>query len=806
MTERELGPRDPRSHAPRRRDPGQDTVLTRPRHDVRPVSSSNSPGNSPGDVTQPDATVTIRRVTPSRSGLSSASSLLRWSPYRTQCLAALAALDLGIVLNQIWVFRVLVLIVAFSFPGILVLDALRVPRPTVGRYPAIVVGASVAVMMVVGGVAHVIGHAAGIEPLSKSTLVISFSVTLIFIGGVAGPGKTFVIGDLKFRKSTFLLPVPVVTAAAGAITLNHGGPSVIAVAGSVFAVAGILAALVLPAPLLDRLAKPLIFSSALALLYAFSLRSNYVYGWDISQEYRVLSQTASNENWTSNVHGNAYAAMLSITMVPAMLVKITGLDGSYVFKLIYPCFAALIPVTIYALGRQYLPARFAVAGPVLILAQQSWSSMIPALARQELGLFYFALLLVALMDPSLPARCRLYLGVIFGAALVLSHYSSTYISAILFVGTSVLAVIFSCTGRRKPSSRTALIATTVTLVVGAMIWYVPVTHSTSELSRVASGLLEKGPQILPNKEKGSFIGTWLNGNTGHGLTVSEYNEELEKARGWVVSAKDTDAYPLASAPAMPGGDRLAAVLPFVTLGTVALNQLTNLLAIAGTVVLLVTARRRGDPRLLIASLLSVVMVLLLASLRLSAAIAEAYNQERMMVQALEVLSLAIGMLLLRVSALTKKIVHLSRAVPVLVAASVGFLLANNTGMISYFNSGNAANFANRGEDYERFYEHAPEVASAQWLTARIQPKDILVTDRYGQLRMALFLDRKEGIVTDLAPAAIDKNSYVYLTTVNMEGRVRAGIGRNVVMFATPFRYLDDTKGVVYANFYVKVYR
>jgi hypothetical protein len=72
--------------------------------------------------------------------------------------------------------------------------------------------------------------------------------------------------------------------------------------------------------------------------------------------------------------------------------------------------------------------------------------------------------------------------------------------------------------------------------------------------------------------------------------------------------------------------------------------------------------------------------------------------------------------------------------------------------------------------------------------------------------MALFLDRKEGIVPDLAPPAIDKDSFVYLTTINMKGRDRGSIGQTAATFATPLRYLNDTKGVVYTNSYVDVYR
>jgi uncharacterized membrane protein len=743
-------------------------------------------------------------------------SILSWSAYRTQCLLTLGLLDLSIILSQIWAFRVLALVLIFTFPGIALLDALRVPRPAIGRYPAILIGASVAVIMLVGGTAHLIGNAAGLTPLSKPPLVIGFSVTLSAICGLAGRAEPLDLSGVTLRKSWLIPVLPVATAIAGAMILNHNGPSLIALVSAALAIAGLLATLVLPVPLLSRFAGPLLFSCALALLYSFSLRSNYVFGWDISTEYRVMSQTVANGYWTSNVHGNAYAAMLSITLVPATLVKTTGLDGAYVFKLIYPIFAALMPLTIYTLCRQHLSVKFAVVTPVLMVAQQAWSSMVPALARQELGLMYFTLLLVALLDPSLPSRCRRSFAVVFGIALVLSHYSTTYVTSILFVGAAILAVVFSRLGRWQASSRVPLLISAATLVIAAMIWYVPLTHSTAELSRVTSGLLENGPQILPNSSGGSPLSTWLNGNTVRPLTVSQYDQELAQnyaSRSWVEPAGAPSAYPLVAAPAMPGGSRLGPLPGLVTLGNVAVNQAVNFLAIAGTAVLMVVARRRRDPRLVTAGFLSLMMVMLLGSLRVSAAIAEAYNQERMMVQGLQVLALGIGALLAALSALIQRMLNrgrfftsLGRVVPAFLAASVGLMFLNNVGVISYFNSGNAANFANQGEDYERFYIQMPEVASAQWLAARIQPKDVLVTDRYGQLRMALFLDRKEGIVPDLAPPAIDKDSFVYLTTINMKGRDRGSIGQTAATFATPLRYLNDTKGVVYTNSYVDVYR
>ena len=58
--------------------------------------------------------------------------------------------------------------------------------------------------------------------------------------------------------------------------------------------------------------------------------------------------------WHAAHPGDAYGAMLSVTVMPAELHALSGVPALLIFKVVYPMIFALFPVAIFGLARKIL--------------------------------------------------------------------------------------------------------------------------------------------------------------------------------------------------------------------------------------------------------------------------------------------------------------------------------------------------------------------------------------------------------------------------------------------------------------------
>ena len=133
-------------------------------------------------------------------------------------------------------------------------------------------------------------------------------------------------------------------AAIGALRLNTGHGSVLAVAGAVLGVALVALGAWRSGRWRPQRLAWCLYSGSLALLLGYSLRSDYVFGWDVSAEYSLLNHTILDGHWPVAHPGDAYGAMLSLTVLPTFISALTGLSGLVILKLVYPMIFALTPI------------------------------------------------------------------------------------------------------------------------------------------------------------------------------------------------------------------------------------------------------------------------------------------------------------------------------------------------------------------------------------------------------------------------------------------------------------------------------
>jgi uncharacterized membrane protein len=718
----------------------------------------------------------------------------------------LVLLGVLVVLQRSWAAEVLTVPLLLLLPGVLLLRALRVPGAAVASCPVYVPAASLAVLIASGLAVDVIGPLVGVsQPLRADPLLVGIELSCAALIAVSlrAPASTAIPWQSLDRPGRLAWPliIPLI-AAAGALRLNSGHGNAVAVA----AVCAGLAVLVWAAARAPRMSDAslgvILYALSLAVMWAYSLRGDLVYGFDISTEYHSLHQTVLAGVWHFAHPGDAYGALLSVTVLPAELHFLSGVSDLMVLKLLYPAIVATFPVAVYSLGRRIVDGRWAFVAASFVLIQTSFAQELPALARQEIALLFFIAMLGAMFDPQLPRFSRWTLAAVFGAGMALSHYSTTYFAIGMLA--LVLALQWAVSWFRELPRVTgafavALIAATAT----AAIWYGPLTRSASNVSQFVSAATSQGLDLLPNQVSGeNLISSYLNGNTQTTMSAAQYQRLVQAhyaaQEKFVVPFPDAGQarYRLRDSSAPEPPVRLGSAHSLIGLGELVAEQLAELLAAVAAVIL--ALRRKTPPLARQLALLGVGTLLALAVIRFSGTVADAYNQQRAFVQAFAVLGIAMAWSLEYLGARLRR-----WQVCVTVAAVVGLavIFADMSGLAgAALGGGTDSNLANSGEDYERYYMTTPELAAARWLGQQVRPGQLVYADRYGELRLNAETSITKGLLNDITPLTLAQNAWVYASTSNIvDGRARQLFENQLVSYAFPIGFLDANFNVLYTN-------
>jgi uncharacterized membrane protein len=726
-------------------------------------------------------------------------------PWRRSCLAALALLALLVQVRGIWAVQVVLLAVLLVLPGVLLLRALRVPGKTVLSFPAYVPGASIVLLLGSGLVVDLAGPLVGVaRPLSPEPLLVGVEIIclgLLAAGSRAGPETAIPWRSLSRPASRawpllapLLLPA---LAAAGAARLNngHGGAvAVIAVAACWLTLAATLAC----AAWLDTALLSVVgYAVALALMWGFSLRGDLVYGFDISAEYHAMQQTVQAGVWHTAHVGDAYGAMLSVTVLPATLHAIAGTSGLMVFKAVYPMISAIFPVVVFHLTGRVLSKGWAFAAAALVIVQQPYFQEFPGLARQEIAMVLFAVLVAAVVAVDLPRRAQLAMVVLLGLGMAVSHYSTTYFAIVMFLLALVLQWVVSWL-RKTPRLSASLAVAGLTVAVGAAVWYGLVTRSASNLSQFVSAAQSQGFDLLPSS--GGLLARYLQASSSTAVSAAEYARQVHLY--YAANVPYVHPYPDASKPiyalqnsAGPSTPvRFQFGLSWLGRGELVVEQLMNLVAAVGALCIVLSRKSSALARQL--GLLGLATLVILAALRFSGTAATAYNPERAFLQAFVVLGVGLCWVLqwLAGSSRRRRI-----AVLAVTVGAVAVVAANTTGLAgAAFGGGTDTNLANNGGDYDQFDMTAPELAAASWLGQQAQPGQLIYADRYAQLRLAAMIGGRPGELSDITPLTLNQQAWIYADRTNVTGDLGLAYFQNEsAAYAFPFRFLRANYDLVY---------
>ncbi len=337
---------------------------------------------------------------------------------------------------------ILTVITTLIIPGILLLLTLRVGRLPFWLSLVMAVGLSLAQVEFVGLLQNQLLPTYEVfKPLSHDPTLIWFAVYLLILYIVAmyksDKKVQFTIPSISISfKNTLLYTLPlclIAFAIFGTISVNNGGSNILLLI-QLLTISGIVILLTWGRNRFPSSIFPFtIYCIALSLLFTTSLRSWYVSGHDIMQEYYVFHLTKQHGIWDIGLYRDAYNACLSITILPTIFSNLFMINDMYIYKVVFQMLFGFCPVLVYYLLKKYTADIFGFLAAFYFMSFPTFFNDMPMLNRQEIGLLFFGLLLIIVFDTILPTAVRRILFVVFGLSIIVSHYSTNYIVLALFI-------------------------------------------------------------------------------------------------------------------------------------------------------------------------------------------------------------------------------------------------------------------------------------------------------------------------------------------------------------------------------------
>ena len=396
-------------------------------------------------------------------------------------LAVLSGFDITIpILPQVLGFIYLTLL-----PGIIILRLLRMHR--LGSIVTLLytVGLSLTFNMFLGFSLNFIYLAIGIaHPISLIPLFSTWAIVLglLCIGAYLRDRNysypnNWKLAELLSPSVLFFTLLPLL-AIAGALAVNYYNNNIVLLV--LMALIALAAIVIISTNIIPTHLYPLaVFSIALALLWHYSLISNHLTGYDIFSEYYYYIQVMKTGYWNPAIP-HTYNAMLSVTILPAVYTYFLNMPGEAFFKIIYPLLYALVPLALYAIYCKQLSGRQAFASAFFFMSIYVFFLLMPSGNRQMIAELFFVLLIMLIMDKQITSSGKI-LFILFGASLVVSHYSLSYIFITFLILSIIMLYIY------KGSKSQITIYSVILFSVLCLAWYIFISSSAPLKSLVDLG-------------------------------------------------------------------------------------------------------------------------------------------------------------------------------------------------------------------------------------------------------------------------------------------------------------------------------
>ena len=196
----------------------------------------------------------------------------------------------------------------------------------------------------------------------------------------------------------------------------------------------------------DKIPKKLyplaVFVIALSLLYQNSLISNYLTGYDVQIEYYFSNLVYLSGYWNSNIISDNVNSILSIPILVPTFAILCKINVTWILKAIYPFIFSFAPLGLYALFKKQTNAKIAFFSCFFLTSVFGFYTLMPQLARQEIGELFIVLVLMIILDRNITNIKNSFLLIVFSFSLIVSHYTLSYIFTLILILALFISFIF----------------------------------------------------------------------------------------------------------------------------------------------------------------------------------------------------------------------------------------------------------------------------------------------------------------------------------------------------------------------------
>jgi len=170
----------------------------------------------------------------------------------------------------------------------------------------------------------------------------------------------------------------------------------------------------------------------LSLVLHNSLISPSLSGFDIHYHYYLQQLVISNSLWDISI-GTMSNSMLSITILAPFYSLLLNMDGTWVFKIVYPLLFSLVPLALFQILKEQMDDKTAFLGAFFFMSFPAFFFTVPSTATQMIVELFIALSILLLIKKGMNAFPRALLLIVFSLSIIVSHYGLSYLYALLLI-------------------------------------------------------------------------------------------------------------------------------------------------------------------------------------------------------------------------------------------------------------------------------------------------------------------------------------------------------------------------------------
>lgn len=699
-------------------------------------------------------------------------------------------------------------------PGLLTFKVLEIKNLEFWENTSYTIGLSIAYLILNGLLLNTFLPLLNIKPLTLIPLLISVNLYALILGILLffrSKNKIFSLqinipSMQRFIVSCF--PVLfVVMSIMGSISLNNYGSNVFVLIVQ-FMIAIYVIIITISNRLFDKINASLTtLLISISLLLMWALRSTNVSGGDIGLEFYVFQQTKFHAYWSTNFLNDAYNACLSITILPTILEVFTHVKDEYVFKLFFSIFFSFTPLYVFLLSKRYVEERYAFLSSFFFMIQYPFIVWMPMLARQEIALIFFGLILLMQFNENISTNKKKLLFLIFGFSLILSHYSVAYISLSIFLSVLFLRYTLKITFLKKILKGEKFLISPfliITLLLFTYLWQFKITNSANNLQNFVYYLFNK-PQhyktISASAQSVINLNPFKNSFKTTQEDVENYSKSITKEYKSLIyvnryDAKNSD-YHISSyikESVIPVKNEKLFSLSLI------INKFTSLILklffFIGIIYIVIKRLNKENIKseFIITSFVSFVLLIVIIIIP---DISLEYNYERLLQQALFALCLP----LIFGAYFAFKVLKLKKFGQTLLSLFFVVYFLNFCGFINQIVGGDPSPLLNNfGLEYDQSYTLDSEVSSIKWLSSNYNKNNLIYVDKASERKVIAYGNITKGLKLDILPSTLDKNAYVFLGHANFIDKIIIELynGKDI-KYNLPENFLNSNKDLIYNN-------